>query len=149
MLPNFNKVRNFHFTFGVDSFKGTYAELLALMARRHALLQEEFLEGQEALMDALASADQMTHKKFVEIVDSYLDSLADVLYIAYGTLDLMGVDADDIFEEVHCSNMSKLGENGPIKDPETGKIKKGPNYSPPDLTIFVDAVMSNITNRVK
>jgi hypothetical protein len=39
----------------------------------------------------------------------------------------------DVFERVHASNMSKLGEDGkPIKR-EDGKIQKGPNYKEPDL----------------
>jgi predicted HAD superfamily Cof-like phosphohydrolase len=38
-----------------------------------------------------------------------------------------------VFERVHASNMSKLGEDGkPIKR-EDGKIQKGPNYKEPDL----------------
>ena len=42
------------------------------------------------------------------------------------------------FEEVHRSNMSKLGEDGkPIRRPEDGKVMKGPNYFKPDMTQFI------------
>lgn len=37
------------------------------------------------------------------------------------------------FEEVHRSNMSKLGEDGKPIRREDGKILKGPNYSPADI----------------
>jgi predicted HAD superfamily Cof-like phosphohydrolase len=150
MLTNYDKVRDFHTAFDVSRFEGTYSELLSLLAKRHALLQEEFMEGQAALMMALQYADNMTHERYVQMVDDYLDSLADVLYVAYGSLELLGVDGDAVFDEVHSSNMSKLNADGkPIKDPETGKIKKGPSYTAPDLSMFVDEVMSNVTNRVE
>jgi len=43
----------------------------------------------------------------------------------------------EAFKEVHRSNMSKLGEDGkPIKR-EDGKVLKGPNYSPADLSNLV------------
>ena len=45
------------------------------------------------------------------------------------------------FEEVQRSNMSKLGPGGkPLyhtNGPKKGKVKKGPNYSPPDLEQFL------------
>lgn len=41
------------------------------------------------------------------------------------------------FSRVHLSNMSKLDENGkPIKR-DDGKVMKGPNYMPPDLSDLV------------
>lgn len=61
------------------------------------------------------------------------DGLADIVYIAYGTALAYGIDLDAVLEEVHRSNMSKLGEDGqPILRPD-GKVLKGPNYSPPDI----------------
>jgi hypothetical protein len=41
------------------------------------------------------------------------------------------------FEEVHRSNMSKLDENGKPIYREDGKIIKGPNFFPPNLTQFL------------
>ena len=44
-----------------------------------------------------------------------------------------GIDLNATCEEVHRSNMSKLGADGkPVKD-ERGKVLKGPAYSPPAL----------------
>lgn len=40
------------------------------------------------------------------------------------------------FEEIHKSNMSKLGLDGNPIYREDGKIIKGPNYFPPDLKKF-------------
>jgi len=38
-----------------------------------------------------------------------------------------------IFDEVHRSNMSKLGEDGKPIYREDGKIMKGPNYFKPNI----------------
>ena len=40
---------------------------------------------------------------------------------------------EDVFDEVHSSNMSKLDENGNPIYREDGKILKGPNYRKPDI----------------
>jgi len=49
-------------------------------------------------------------------------------------------DIEKGFSLVHKSNMSKLGDDGkPIRD-ENGKVSKGPNYIPADLT---DAIGKN------
>jgi predicted HAD superfamily Cof-like phosphohydrolase len=68
--------------------------------------------------------------------EEMLDALCDILYIAYGTAIVNGWDIDSAFEEVHRSNMSKLQDGKPIYR-EDGKVLKGSNYSPPDLTPFV------------
>ena len=61
------------------------------------------------------------------------DALTDILYVTYGAGATYGIDLDSCFEEVHRSNMSKLGVDGQPIYREDGKVLKGPNYSPPDL----------------
>ena len=67
------------------------------------------------------------------------DALADQLYILLGTMIShgMGNVIEDIFDEVHRSNMSKLGEDGKPIYREDGKILKGPNFSSPNLSKFL------------
>ncbi len=61
------------------------------------------------------------------------DALTDLLYVVYGAGHAFGIDLDECFQEVHQSNMSKLGDNGrPIKR-EDGKVLKPDTYFPPDL----------------
>lgn len=43
----------------------------------------------------------------------------------------------DAFKRVHNSNMSKLGDDGKPVRREDGKILKGPNYKPADLSDLV------------
>ena len=63
------------------------------------------------------------------------DALTDQLYILLGTIlqHGMGDIIEDVFDEVHSSNMSKLDENGNPIYREDGKILKGPNYRKPDI----------------
>lgn len=69
-----------------------------------------------------------------------LDAYGDKDYIDMGSVLTFGFE--EVFEEacrrIHESNMSKLGEDGlPVKD-ASGKVVKGPNYKPVDLTDLVD-----------
>ena len=60
--------------------------------------------------------------------------LADLLYVTYGFAVTFGLPIDEVFERVHRSNMSKLGDDGKPVYREDRKVLKGPNYQPPDLT---------------
>lgn len=95
---------------------------------RVELVREEF---EDELIEALQNGDM------VETVDACID----ILYVTFGLLVEMGVNAEPLFDEVHRSNMSKFGADGkPIiagpNDPDgifEGRVKKGPNYSRPQL----------------
>lgn len=94
-----------------------------LMMRLH-LISEEV--GELALA--------MSTKDYV----SCLDALTDIQYVLDGTYLTLGM-ADvkhQAFEEVHSSNMSKLGADGkPVLD--GGRVVKGPNYRKPNLAQFI------------
>ena len=68
------------------------------------------------------------------------DALGDMLYILCGTIIEHGMQnvIDDVFEEIHRSNLSKLDENGNPIYREDGKVVKGPNYFPPNLKKFFE-----------
>ncbi len=87
------------------------------------LIEEELQELHEAIAD----------ENLIEIADA----LTDLLYVVYGAGHTFGIDLDKTFAEVHRSNMSKLGEDGKPIRRDDGKILKGPNYSPPDLTFIL------------
>ncbi len=46
-------------------------------------------------------------------------------------------DLDEALNRVHESNMSKLDEDGKPIYREDGKVLKGPNYKPPDLSDLI------------
>ena len=79
---------------------------------RVTLIQEEFDE----LKEALAAED----------LPSIAKEMADLLYVVYGTAVSYGIDMDQVFREVHRSNMSKLGGY----KREDGKWVKPATYSP-------------------
>lgn len=65
--------------------------------------------------------------------------LADLVYVAYGTAFVWNIDLDRVLVEVHKSNMTKVGDDGQPMRREDGKILKGPNYRPPDLSWLEEA----------
>ena len=85
---------------------------------RMKLITEEFNE----LCDAEEAND------LVEIADA----LADIIYIVCGTAVSYGIPLDDIFEEVHASNMAKLVDGKVIRRAD-GKIQKPEGWEPPDI----------------
>jgi predicted HAD superfamily Cof-like phosphohydrolase len=90
--------------------------------------------GKEELLEYL---DACNNDDLVEITDA----LADQLYILLGTMISHGLQGviEDVFDEVHRSNMSKLGEDGKPIYREDGKILKGPNFTPPNIEQFLTA----------
>lgn len=68
------------------------------------------------------------------------DSLVDQMYVLIGLIIAHGISEKrfkKMFREVHRSNMSKLDESGKPIYREDGKVLKGPNYSPPDISKFL------------
>lgn len=102
---------------------------LSARGRQKSLIVEEFKEFIEAehkmaLMDINSRAD-------------CLKELADLVYVCAQYAENMNWDLEQALRRVHKSNMSKLGEDGkPIKR-EDGKVLKGPNYQPPNLSDLV------------
>ena len=91
---------------------------------RKKLIEEEykeFLEGHE-------------NRDIVEVADA----LADLAYVVIGTAVSYGIPLDVVFDEVHRSNMSKLGEDGKPIYREDGKVLKGPNYFKPNIKSIID-----------
>ena len=119
-MSNFYKdVRDFHIAFGQRD--GDKAELPTDENERQLrikLLEEEFNEY-------LAGE---VKDDIVEIADA----LADIIYIACGTAVSYGIPLDEIFNEVHRSNMAKLVDGKVIRR-EDGKIQKPEGWTPPNI----------------
>ena len=86
---------------------------------RQDILEEEWIE----LCEAQARRD------LIEVADA----LGDMLYIIHGTALEYGIPLDAVVEEIHRSNMSKLGADGKPVRRADGKILKGPSYFKPDI----------------
>ena len=88
---------------------------------RHDLIKEE----NDEYLEACKKGD------LVEIADA----LGDQLYILFGTILKHGLQhkIEEVFDEIHRSNMSKLDSEGKPIFREDGKILKSELYFKPDL----------------
>ena len=93
------------------------------------LIVEEYAEFIEA--------DSMLFRNNPEFFENTLKELADLVYVCYQYAENMGWSLDEALDRVHKSNMSKLDEDGKPIYREDGKVLKGPNYKPPDLTDLI------------
>ncbi|MEU5770407.1 MazG nucleotide pyrophosphohydrolase domain-containing protein [Streptomyces asoensis] len=113
-------VREFHHAFGLD-VRGTPTQVSPrLAAHRGELLAEEAAEVAE--VSVTGPLDRLAHE------------LADVVYVAYGTALVHGIDLDAVLAEIHRSNMSKLGPDGQVSRRADGKVLKGEHYEAPDVS---------------
>ena len=119
----YTDVKDFHQAFGQRI--GEKPELPDRKERtlREKLLEEEFNEYMRAELN----------DDLVEIADA----LADIIYIACGTAVSYGIPLDDVFAEVHRSNMAKLVDGKVIRR-EDGKVQKPEGWTAPDIKGVLD-----------
>ena len=98
-------------------------------SRQKDLIVEEFKEFLEA--------DGMMFRHGENVQCETLKELADLVYVCYQYAENMHWFLDEALNRVHISNMSKLGEDGKPIYREDGKVLKGPNYKPPDLSDLI------------
>jgi predicted HAD superfamily Cof-like phosphohydrolase len=79
--------------------------------------------------------DMMSRFEHDDKID-LLDSLADQIVTAIGVAHMFGFDIAGALAEVNRSNFSKFEDGKPVFD-ANGKITKGKNYTPPDLTPYI------------
>ncbi len=62
------------------------------------------------------------------------DAVGDILVVTYGAANRLGIDATEVFKEVHRSNMTKVWPDGTVHKRESdGKVIKPDTYSPADV----------------
>lgn len=107
---------------------------------RLELIREEFCE----LLDALSYSEAATALREVSLESDRIertepdlvaaaDALGDLEYVTNGMALGMGIPLPGVVEEIHRSNMTKLGADGEPIFREDGKVLKGPDYEPPNL----------------
>lgn len=66
------------------------------------------------------------------------DDIADIIYILKAYRNSQGLNKvwERVFDEVQRSNMSKLGNDGKPMYRADGKVLKGPNFSPANLSFL-------------
>lgn len=122
MIEKINSVKEFHEVFRIGSRENPQGKIdEAEYLLRHRLMQEE----NDEYLEACRRGD------LVEIADA----LGDKMYILFGSILKHGLQykIEEIFDEIHRSNMSKLDKKGQPIFREDGKIMKSSNYSKPDI----------------
>ena len=121
MEKQLKAVEQFHDSFEVANGKEPTLISKSDYSLRYNLMQEENDEYLEACQE--------------EDIVGIADALGDKLYILCGTILKHGMQhvIQDVFDEIHASNMSKLGVDGKPIYREDGKVLKGENYFKPDI----------------
>lgn len=119
MTSHSDQLREFHETFGHPAPDSPTLLDEATAILRWDLFWEEYEEYLYAEQEG----------NIIEIADA----LGDMAYILFGTATVHGIDLSPVFDEIHRSNMSKLGADGKPIYREDGKVLKGPNYFPPNI----------------
>ena len=98
------------------------------LALHRTLVSEEYQECM-AIFDHLLTDGSDSETHFVQLVHE----LVDLLYVAYGALNACGVEADELFAEIHRANMDKT--KGPRR--EDGKLLKPAGWQPANLVDII------------
>lgn len=110
-------------------FQVTNSTTPASRTGQKTLIVEEFKE--------FLDAENQLLKDFKVNAADCLKELADLVYVCFQYAENLGWDLDEALDRVHESNMTKLGADGQPIRREDGKVLKGPNYQPPNLTDLV------------
>jgi len=118
-VTNYTKVRDFHKKFGIKAGAIGHIPPVDRVLLRTRLMVEELGE----LVEAMQKQDYVNAAK----------ECADLLYVVYGAAVEFGFPIDEVFHEVHRSNMTKT----PAVD-SGGKLTKGDNYDSADVAAVLD-----------
>lgn len=121
-IEKVHKVKEFHEVFKIGNRETPEVNVSEQeYMLRFNLLKEE----NEEYLEACKSGD----------LTEVADALGDQLYIVFGTILRHGLHhkIEEVFDEIHRSNMSKLDEEGKPIFREDGKIMKSSNYFKPDI----------------
>jgi predicted HAD superfamily Cof-like phosphohydrolase len=117
------QVLDFQNAFGISS-----PDKPKMLSKKRATLRQRLLEEE---VGELREA-----KNTIEVADA----LIDILYITCGTIHEYGLGdrAVMLFDEVHRSNMSKVGSDGKAIFRADGKVMKPETYSEPKLQPIIE-----------
>ena len=132
LIEKIMSVHDFHESFRIGNNTQPQNISEAEFQLRYNLLKEE----NEEYLDACKKGD------IIEIADA----LGDQLYILFGTILRHGLQhkIEEVFDEIHRSNMSKLDENGEPIFREDGKVLKSSNYFRPNIGPILDSDLPQV-----
>jgi predicted HAD superfamily Cof-like phosphohydrolase len=124
-MTNADRLREFHRAVGSPVPTRPRTPDHELLVLRQALIREEFQEVMVAF-DELSKAQAAGRDADIAPL---IHELTDLLYVTYGTILTCGVDADEVFAEVHRANMCKV--SGARR--ADGKQLKPADWQPADV----------------
>ena len=117
---------------------GCHYEEVAEMA--DALWDEEVLESAENTANNYKDTEDCFIYFLEDLSESQriqlLDAICDQIVTAVGVAYMMGMDIEGALAEVNRSNWSKFEGGVPVFN-EQGKIAKGAEYTPPELSDYI------------
>ena len=125
MKEQISKVAQFHELFNQSNSTAPTLQPEEICYLRHSLMAEE----NDEYIEACAEGN----------IVGIADALGDMMYILCGTILKHGMQhvIENVFDEIHRSNLSKLDPDGNPVIRDDGKIIKGPDYQPPDIKKFL------------
>lgn len=135
------QVVEFHETYGQPIGAKPHVPNADMVALRLKLVIEECCELLEAHGIHAGDIEQEIvcriedHRKDgfkVDLVEA-ADAMADIDYVVEGMRVTYGIDGTPIAEEVHASNLKKLGPDGKPIYNDDGKVVKSSTWQPPDI----------------
>jgi predicted HAD superfamily Cof-like phosphohydrolase len=81
--------------------------------------------------------DEVEEEMYHGTLATIAKELGDLVYVAYGAALEYGVDLDPVIEEIHRSNLTKLGDDGKPIVRWDGKVLKGPHYEEADIASVI------------
>lgn len=138
-------VKEFHDVFGhpAPSSPPLWPDEQTLQLRLR-LIAEEFEEVRVEFSRLIAlKRAGASPQNYIPIYRNLLKELADLRYVTDGAAVALGLPIDEAFQEVHASNMSKLGEDGKPIVRADGKVLKGPQYREANMDRFVEDIIEH------
>jgi len=98
---------------------------------------------EEASEFLVAAKDLFSSPQDNDLRQEVVKELSDLVFVCYQFAATYEIDLDEAMTRVFESNMSKLDDTGKPIYREDGKVLKGPNYAPPDLSTCFRRSKSN------
>jgi predicted HAD superfamily Cof-like phosphohydrolase len=126
LYSKIKSVEEFHDVFQI----GNASEIKLIDEKDYTLRYNLIKEENEEYLEACKNGD------IIEIADA----LGDQLYILFGTILKHGLQhkIEEVYDEIHRSNMSKLDEEGKPIFREDGKILKSSLYFKPEIHRIIE-----------
>ena len=95
-------------------------------------LADTAIQYQRGYSEYLGAVEKISADARVELLDALCDQIVTAVGVAY----MMGMDIEGALAEVNRSNWSKFEGGVPVFN-EQGKIAKGVEYTPPELSDYI------------